>query len=362
MKKFFAWLFAIIIILAAGYGIGAIITNEVNPVAWFKKKDDKDEDKNGTGNTDAAILSDFEGDGMQVRAVLLPVEAYEANGVAEDADTAYKLTYTVTPADATDKGVNVSVAFVNPASAWATGKDVANYVTAEYQGETSILVTCLAPFAEQITLTMTSKSNENATAKCTVDYLRRPVSVDVKAGDYLLNNRSVTLYFGRSDTTQGGTVTYTVKYSDVYTIDCEYTVKVGLFHELEELYGSGGADTRLYASFNDNSGNLTFDYSDSEDIVGKSIYFDRRFFEEFGLRYRNGTQGYTFLKDMTAADINKAIGSRIKGKMLWGISFEATCSEHERTITLTPSFIRISAVNATVPADSVSPDVPGFVF
>ena len=61
-------------------------------------------------------------------AKIAPV-AYAANGISAQADSAYKLTATVTPADAMNKAVDWSIAWVNGNGTFASGKTVTDYVT-----------------------------------------------------------------------------------------------------------------------------------------------------------------------------------------------------------------------------------------
>ena len=83
------------------------------------------------------------------------------------------LTATVTPSGAT-QALSWSVAFNDPASEWATGKTVTDYVTLT-PGETALTATvqCLQPFGEQIVVTVSANEFEGVTANCTVDFARR---------------------------------------------------------------------------------------------------------------------------------------------------------------------------------------------
>lgn len=80
------------------------------------------------------------------------------------------LTATVTPSWAT-QDLSWSVAFSNPASEWATGKTVTDYVTVT-PGETTLTATvqCLQPFGEQIVVTVSADEFDDVSATCTVDF------------------------------------------------------------------------------------------------------------------------------------------------------------------------------------------------
>lgn len=99
----------------------------------------------------------------------------------------------IKPDNATNKNVSWSVAFVNPQSAWATGKNVSDYVTVTPQSPGSNIATveCLKPFGEQIKLTVVSESNPEAKAESTVDFAKRILKVpfDISCGE---ENYSVT--------------------------------------------------------------------------------------------------------------------------------------------------------------------------
>lgn len=95
---------------------------------------------------------------------------------------------TVKPDNATNKNVSWSVAFVNSASTWATGKVVTDYVTVTPQaaGSNVATVECLQPFGEQIKITVTSESNKSVKAECTLDFAKRIISAPLQmdARDY----------------------------------------------------------------------------------------------------------------------------------------------------------------------------------
>ena len=104
--------------------------------------------------------------------------ALDGESAAYDSVT---LTATVKPNDATNKAVDWSIAFVNPSSEWATGKTVTDYVTVTPQsdGSTTATVQCLQPFGEQIKVVVTSRSNTEAKAECSVDFVKRAIGLSI---------------------------------------------------------------------------------------------------------------------------------------------------------------------------------------
>ena len=102
--------------------------------------------------------------GIKLAAVKLASSEYEAYGVSAQAETAYTLTATITPADAANKAVDWTIAFKNASSEWATGKTVTEYatVTPSADGALTAVVENVAAFGEQIVVKATSRDNAEA--------------------------------------------------------------------------------------------------------------------------------------------------------------------------------------------------------
>ena len=109
---------------------------------------------------------------------------FSSSAALDGTEAAYDsvtLTATVKPDDATNKSVDWSVEFVNPASEWAVGKTVTDYVTITplSDGSTTAELNCLQAFGEQIKVVVKSRQNESAKAECTVDFAQRVISAKV---------------------------------------------------------------------------------------------------------------------------------------------------------------------------------------
>lgn len=120
------------------------------------------------------IFNEPEGNGMQLTARKLLSSEYDEYGVSELAETAYTLTATVTPANAMNKEVDWSVSFVDPTSAWASGKSVTEYVTVTPSADGALTATVenLDAFGAQIKITVASRFNADVKAETTVDYAK----------------------------------------------------------------------------------------------------------------------------------------------------------------------------------------------
>lgn len=141
------------------------------------------------------------------------------------------LSATVKPESSADKTVDWTIAFVNAESEWAAGKTVTDYVTLTptADGATTATVKCIAEFGEQIVITVTSRSNEYATASCTVDYARKVTEVALSFGDvacdFETGRTAVALAFDPSESPTGGATDLSVTYnSDTYTVEDEFEV------------------------------------------------------------------------------------------------------------------------------------------
>ena len=126
-----------------------------------------------------AIIGESHGSGVKLMSTKIAAADYEEYGVSPMAETAYQLTATITPSNATNKAVDWSVAFVNASSSWASGKTVTDYVTVTptSDGALTATVECLQDFGEQIKVTAASRAYPDKKAECTVDYAKRIDSV-----------------------------------------------------------------------------------------------------------------------------------------------------------------------------------------
>ena len=144
---------------------------EKPPVEETPGGEEKPEDSGGGEVSTEAGVSH----GIRLAAVKLASSQYEDYGVSAQAETAYTLTATITPADAANKKVDWTIAFKNASSTWASGKTVTEYatVTPSADGALTAVVENVAAFGEQIIVKATSRDNAEAYATCTVEYLQR---------------------------------------------------------------------------------------------------------------------------------------------------------------------------------------------
>ena len=210
----------LVIVIAGAAALVGVLSNGFKD--WTKfQPDEQMEQTDETADNGGAIIGESVGSGVKVMSAKIAPENYAANGVSAQAETAYTLTATVLPEKASNKAVDWAVSFVNPSSAWATGKTATDYVTVTptADGALTANVECLQAFGEQIKVTVTSRNNAEATATCLVDYAER-----VAGYTLTLTNGGVTISSSDPEYTVTGN-------SSVSISKGEYTKTVGTIEE-----------------------------------------------------------------------------------------------------------------------------------
>ena len=214
---------ALALILAGGI-CGGLLQHHYNwgaekpPVEDSTGGEEKPEDSTGGGevSTEAGVSH-----GIRLAAMKLASSEYEAYGVSAQAETAYTLTATITPADAANKKVDWTIAFKNASSTWASGKTVTEYatVTPSADGALTAVVENVAAFGEQIIVKATSRDNAEAFATCTVEYLQRTTGYTLVLDGKTYNTAGTTTNSATPTfaTAKSASATVTVNKSTVYT-------------------------------------------------------------------------------------------------------------------------------------------------
>ena len=215
------------------------------------------------------VITPQEGNGgIRLMAEFQP----EITGSGDDADyegATLTITATVSPDNSADNtGLDWSMTFKNPSSAWATGKTLSDYMTltpsgTDAAGSKKVSVKCLKPFGEQVVITATSQDNPEVTASCTADFAQRIESAALKFGDLNVNlggDTNVKWELNPNGTGVGGATSVTSSKSDVYTLaeDFTYTVTLTSNNGFFQLDGK----TITFTDPGDvTTGGITFDYA-----------------------------------------------------------------------------------------------------
>lgn len=174
----------------------------------------------------------------------------------------------VEPEEASALAYTWTVAFKNPSSTWANGKNVTDYVTVTPNPENYLqaTITCSQEFGEQIIVKIKSNYND-VSASCTVDYKQRIVSGTVKFLA-ISNNNSVdcTCTVGQQKATGFLAGTQSAQASTGYKIVIDVLCGVGTIGGS----GSGFAPSVYFES----QGASSQSYYD-----GDIVYFDEMFWE-----------------------------------------------------------------------------------
>ena len=219
-----------------------------------------------TGNV---VVTPQEGNGgIRLMAEFQP-EITESGDATDYEGETLTITATVSPDNSADNtGLDWSMAFKDPSSAWATGKTLTDYMTltpsgTDAAGSKKVSVKCLKPFGEQVVITATSQDNPEVTASCTADFAQRIESATLKFGDLNVNlggDTNVKWELNPNGTGVGGATSVTSSKSDVYTLaeDFTYTVTLTSNNGFFQLDGK----TITFTDPGDvTTGGITFDYA-----------------------------------------------------------------------------------------------------
>ena len=225
---------------------------------WDKFKTDEEQTEETADN--GAPVTDENGNELDSNAVIPMAKAMtfrsamslDGRNAAYDSVT---VNATVEPSDVELKSFTFTAEWVNPASEWATGKDVSDYFTVTQSGTNSLQATlqCLQPFGEQIKVigTGTSLDDITASAECTIDFAKRIVSATISGSNIESVKDGVKLtsssgLFNATDILSSCSFTYSA-----YTVEDTFTTLIGAEGNtvLENALTSGGVTGVSHFSF-----------------------------------------------------------------------------------------------------------------
>ena len=276
------------LIIVAGVITGVVFWQKgnivFNPVEQEQPNDEEDDG--------GAVINEGESNGIKLMSAKISPENYDEYGISPMAETAYQLTATITPENATNKAVDWTIAFVNAESEWATGKTVTDYVTVTptADGALTANVECLQAFGEQVRVTVTSRDNTSVKANATVDYTEKLSAVKATFGSTVLTN-GMTKSFDLDASGQPAEV-WTFDYTtSAHTIADEYTttVKISFADGVSAVESAVGVEF-TWAGETITSGMPSFD----------KTFFDKVFVTESGAVSSNPTQYNKLVSTLSA--------------------------------------------------------------
>ncbi len=399
-KKESAWICAMKVILtillaavlAFGGAVGGWFAHKDN---WFgltektEKPEDPKKDPDDPAHEDekngGLKMSEPTENGIALMAAAVPIAQLG------DADSAQTITATVKPNNEGDNsGVAWSAAWKNPASEWATGKDLKEYLTLTPQGESvqeSKVVTarCLQAFGEQIIITVTSSDNPEVTAEVTADYARKVTDVSLSFGDVVCDfdsgKTNVIVEVNPEGTPKGGTPQFSLSYGETYTVEnpAETSLKLeeaknsyGAFLQRID-YNSRGTES-YFIFYGGTSENKDYTKLNTFNLKQNGLYFGIKWFvQNLGMRKYYGGYNSTIidLDDYSPLDVTNQYNACIDlhsedeqfGLDYWRTMFDLTVTIESsyQHITKKTSFIMSGYTNQST-VSGVETDKPSITF
>ena len=272
-----------------------------------------------------AVITEGDSNGIKLMSAKIAPENYADYGISPMAETAYQLTATITPANATNKAVDWTVTWVGGrehdggssegSSDWSEGKTVTDYVTVTptSDGALTANVECLQAFGTQVRVTVTSRDNTSVKANATVDYTEKLSAVKATFGSTVLTN-GMTKSFDLDASGQPAEV-WTFDYTtSAHTIADEYTttVKISFADGVSAVESAVGVEF-TWAGETITSGMPSFD----------KTFFDKVFVTESGAVSANAEQ------------YNKLVTALSSGVALFEVEVSTTGTYGNKTDTYT---------------------------
>lgn len=300
------------------------------------------------------VVTPQESDGTMTLSVMRAPEhtVDTGSGTGYESET-LTITATVSPDNSADNtGLDWSMAFKNPASEWATGKTLSDYMTltpsgTDAAGSKKVSVKCLKPFGEQIVITATSQDNPEVTASCTADFAQRVESATLKFGDLNVNlggDTNVKWELNPNGAGVGGATNVTMEKSDVYTLaeDFTYTVKAESSFTEDNQFTLNGEGVSVTAPGDITESGLTFNYALFE--TTQMMIFDR--IEDFVFDKATVSELIPYFSDITNGHV---------------LNIRLTVTGAHSETEYTSKIIVVGYTNSSVISD-IQVDTPNLVF
>ena len=304
-SKFWTGFLAVLLVLViagAAALVGVLSDGFKN---WDKFKPDEEQTQEG-----GAVITEGESNGIKLMSAKISPENYADYGISPMAETAYQLTATITPENATNKAVDWTIAW-----SWVNGKTVTDYVTVTptSDGALTANVECLQAFGAQVKITVTSRDNTSVKATATVDYTEKLSSVKATFGSTVLTD-GMTKSFDLDASGQPAEAWKFDYTTSAHTIADEYTttVKISFADGVSAVESAVGVEF-TWASETITSGMPSFD----------KTFFDKVFVTESGAVSSNPTQ------------YNKLVTALSSGVALFEVEVSTTGEYGNKTDTYT---------------------------
>ena len=332
-SKFWTGFLAVLLVLViagAAALVGVLSDGFKN---WDKFKPDEEQTQEG-----GAVITEGESNGIKLMSAKISPENYDEYGISPMAETAYQLTATIMPENATNKAVDWTIAWAGyghgsdpnagggiiapelravtaSSESWVDGKTVTDYVTVTptSDGALTANVECLQAFGAQVKITVTSRDNTSVKATATVDYTEKLSSVKATFGSTVLTD-GMTKSFDLNASGQAAEAWKFDYTTSAHTIADEYTttVKISFADGVSAVESAVGVEF-TWAGETITSGMPSFD----------KTFFDKVFVTESGAVSSNPTQ------------YNKLVSALSAGVTLFEVEVSTTGEYGNKTDTYT---------------------------
>lgn len=173
---------AVVIVIACGIGSSWFTNSDIATWfnSWGKGEQTEQTEEETPADEGGMHIGESAGSGISLMSAKIAAADFEEYGISPMAESAQRLTATITPSNATNQKVNWTVEWKNANSTWAKGKTVTDYVTVTptSDGALTANVECKQAFGEQVQVVCTSRQNTEASATATVDYAKRITAIN----------------------------------------------------------------------------------------------------------------------------------------------------------------------------------------
>ena len=222
------WWLTLIAFLLVGATIAGMLLGYLKPRTINKEPSEQEQEANL--DIGGLKVNQSVDNGMSLMSVKLMSREYETYGVTNSAESAFILNATISPDTAANQGVSWDSFWLGQNSTFSQDKAVSDYVTITPQANgTSLLIECIAPFADGIVIQATSQDNPSCTAFCELDYAQKVLGATLNIGNIpvVLDGITEVQYeVSPYATGMGGVITASIETSDVYTIAQDFTQTV----------------------------------------------------------------------------------------------------------------------------------------
>lgn len=354
-------LLAAIIVLVCGIGSSWFTNGDI--ATWFnswgkgtEQEQPADEEQGEEQEQGGMLVEEGDSNGISLMSAEIPVEDFAANGISPMAETAYTLTATITPDNADDKAVDWSVAFVNPESEWATGKTVTDYVTVTptSDGALTANVECLQAFGEQISVTVTSRDNESATANCTVDYAKRVTEANCRLDKGVSGSDGMIFSTYPSDYDFFHSLKPDLDSAFSYNkFDYDYQVGIGTLEDSFEFSSVLRFSDEFIESARSDLSSLNIDFSYEGDCL--TLQNTGRDFavSVFGENVINDSSNLSLLIDYLRGLVTNNLPVYSAGVLVLELNFVGEYSSYQKAVPLLFSFPAVNVSSVTLAPTSI---------